>query len=596
MSAVERVTEAFARLEETDRPEVWISLRSREQVLAEAAALDARAPGPLTGVVLAVKDNIDVAGLTTTAGCPAFAYEPAADAPAVARLRAAGAIVLGKTNLDQFATGLVGTRSPHGPVRDALRPEYISGGSSSGSAVAVALGIVDGALGTDTAGSGRVPAAFQGLVGIKPTYGLIPTAGVVPACRTLDCVSVFTADAELGQELLWTMAAPAPVSPGDQRSIPPGEQAPPSPVGRVWPADAPLALGPQPRVAVPTPEHLEALTADGRRAFSAAVARMTVRGATIVEIDLAPFLEAGRLLYGGAFVAERHAAVGAFVDTHREAVDPVVGTIIADAGQVRATHLVSDGERLEELARVTRATFGTADALLLPTTLRQPTIAEVAADPVDANARLGLYTTFANLLDMCAIALPAGEADGGRFGVSLLAPAFGDRVLADLASMFLSLTGQPYPTDAPGGTQLLVVGAHRRGQPLNHQLTGVGGRFTQVALTSADYRLHALDTDPPKPGLVRVADGGVAIEGELWALPPAALGPFLAALPRPMTLGQVTLDDGRSVVGFACEPGALEDAPDISQFGSWPAYLASRARSPATTAAGEAGPRHRDDR
>jgi allophanate hydrolase len=578
-TATDRVRTAFERIAVVDRPEVWITLRERDDVLAEAASIDAAPPGPLSGRVIAVKDNIDVAGMPTTAACPAFGYAPEADAPAVAALRAAGAIVLGKTNLDQFATGLVGTRSPYGAVRDAARPQYVSGGSSSGSAVAVALGVVDAALGTDTAGSGRVPAAFQGLVGIKPTRGLVSTAGVVPACRTLDCVSVLTRDLALGQTVLWLMAAADPPAGDPALGI------------RAWPPGAPLAAPPRPRIAVPAAGSLTDLSPAALAAFAAVVQALVAGGATVREIDLEPFMAAGRLLYEGAFVAERYAAVGPFVDAHRDDVDPTVGAIIHGAAEIPAARLVCDGEALELLRVAADAELSDADAVLVPTAPRQPTIAEVAADPIAVNAALGRYTTFANLLDLCAVALPAGEADGGRFGVTLLGRAFDDRVVADIAARMLG-EAHDAPTTAragtgPRGIALLVVGAHRRGQPLNGQLTDAGARFVEVALTSPDYRMYALATDPPKPGLVRVGagdgdggrvgPGGRSIEGELWELPAAAVGPFLAALPRPMMLGPVTLADGRSVVGFGCEAAAVDGAPDISDAGSWPAYL-SRGR------------------
>jgi allophanate hydrolase len=571
MSATERVNAALDRIEEADRPEVWISLRDRDDLLAEAAARDAASPGPLHARLIAVKDNIDVAGLPTTAGCPAFAYEPTDDALAVARLRAAGAIILGKTNLDQFATGLVGTRSPYGAVRDTLRPDRVSGGSSSGSAVAVALGIVDAALGTDTAGSGRVPAAFQGLIGIKPTRGLVSTTGVVPACRSFDCVSVFAAELGLAETVMWVMAGLDQATRGTAA----GE--------RPWPPSAPLGASPLVRIAIPSASGLAGLSGATRRAFDTAVATLAAGGATIVEIELAPFEQAGRLLYDGAFVAERYAAVGVFVDAHGDKVDPTVRQIISDAGAVSAAELVSDGETLETLARVAAAQLAGTDALLVPTVPRQPTIAEVAAAPVAVNGELGRYTSFANLLDLCAIAVPAGTADGGCFGVSLLAPAFGDLVLVDLAARLLDASPEIDPQEAgnrgPRGILLLVVGAHRRGQPLHHQLTDVGARPAGIVETTSDYRMHALATHPPKPGLTRVDSGGVGIEGELWELPPAALGPFLGALPRPMTLGQVTLADGRSVVGFGCEGHALHGAQDISGYGSWPAYLAAVPRA-----------------
>jgi allophanate hydrolase len=563
VSAVAAVRAAYARIAAARRPEIWITLRDQADAVAEAAALDGdpvRCALPLAGLTLAVKDNIDVAGLATTAGCPAFASMPAQSAPAVARLVAAGAIVIGKTNLDQFATGLVGTRSPHGAVRDARRPAYVSGGSSSGSAVAVALGLVDLALGTDTAGSGRVPAAFGGIVGFKPTRGVVPVTGVVPACRTLDCVTIFATDVAGAERAMAIMAG---ADAGD-------------PLSRPWPADAPLAAPPAPRVAVPGPEQLDALTPEAREAFAAAAARLAGAGAVLTPIDLEPFLEAAGLLYGGALVAERHAAVGAFVDAHREDVDPTVGAIVTAAGRWPASAYVADVERVERLRLAALAALGDADALLLPTTTRQPTIAEVATDPIGANSRLGIYTNFCNLFDLCAVAVPAGRADGGAFGVTVLARAFADRVAADIAAL---LTGMPAVPAAealgPPATELLVIGAHRRGQPLNGQLTERGARFLATVRTAPVYRMYALDTEPPKPGLVRVDDGGEAIEGELWLLPAAALGTFLAALPGPMTLGAVTLADGRTVVGFGCEPLAVAAAPDITHHGSWPAYLAA---------------------
>ncbi|HWI74030.1 MAG TPA: allophanate hydrolase, partial [Baekduia sp.] len=570
-----------------DRPEVWITLRDEADAVAEAAALDAlpseaRAALPLYGQTVAVKDNVDVAGLPTTAACPAFAYTPSETAPAVQRLIDAGAIVLGKTNLDQFATGLVGTRSPHGAVRDARRPEYVSGGSSSGSAVSVALGLVDLAIGTDTAGSGRVPAAFGGIVGIKATRGIVPVRGVVPACRELDCVTIFARDLAGAERAIAIMAGP---DAGD-------------PLSRPFPPDAPLAAPPAPRVAVPDPSQLGDLTPHAREAFLSAALALEDAGAVLAPVALEPFLEAARLLYDGALVAERYAAVGEFVDAHPDDVDPTVGAIIRAAGDITATQYLRDVARVEVLRAEAMAALGDADALLLPTTTAQPTIAAVADDPIGANSRLGIYTNFCNLFDMTAVAVPAGEADGGRFGVMVLAPAFADRVAVDVAGMLSGAppgaaesdaadpsagpAAEPAPASealklGPPGVDLLVVGAHRRGQPLNGQLTALGARFVATVQTAPAYRMYALDTVPPKPGLVRVDDGGESVEGELWALGTAALGTFLAALPGPMTLGPVALADGRTVVGFGCEPVAVVGAPDITHHRSWPAYLAAGA-------------------
>ncbi|MFT4307061.1 MAG: allophanate hydrolase [Microbacterium sp.] len=556
MSALERVRAAYARNAQVDRPEAWISLRPEVETFAEAAEIDRRAAAgerlPLRGRVVAVKDNIDVAGLPTTAGSPAYASAPDVDAPAVARLRAAGAIVLGKANLDQFATGLVGTRSPYGAVRGAWDPSRISGGSSSGSAVLTALGVVDLALGTDTAGSGRVPAALNGVVGVKPTIGLVPTTGVVPACRTLDCVTVFARDLALAREAVETMSGPDGVDP----------------LCRV---DAPAApLSARPTVAIPAPEHLEGLAPGWAEAFAGVVARLAASGVEIVEVDIAPLLEAASLLYGGAFVAERTAAVGGFIAAHPELVgtdiDPTVAGIVLAGAAATAADYFRDRERLDRLGLEGLRRLDGTVALLTPTTTWHPTLAEVAADPVGANARMGRYTNFANLLDRSALAVPAGVVDGRPFGVMLTGAPFADRTLAQLAERLCAP-----PVD------LLVVGAHLRGQPLNHQLVAAGGSFVAEVETAPDYRLYALATTPPKPGMARVDAGGAAVPGELWRLPAAGFGGFVAALPEPMGIGQARLSDGTSVAGFLCEAVALADAVDITPFGGWRAYLAATA-------------------
>ena len=475
-------------------------------------------------------------------------------------------------------------------MRDARRPEYVSGGSSSGSAVAVALGLVDLALGTDTAGSGRVPAAFQGIVGLKPTRGLVPTTGVVPACRSLDCVSVFARTIGEAQGALARIVGPDPTDPLS-RSAPPDVPlaAPPAPDGTGRSPDGcpPGGAGARgPRVGSPSPDQLGALTDAGRAAFAAARDRLAAAGAEVVEVDIEPLLEAGALLYGGAFVAERHAAVGAFVESHPDEVDPTVREIIVAAGAPTASRLFVDGERLSRLALATRRLFADLDAVLLPTTTAQPTIAAVTADPIAANASLGVYTNCANLLDLCAVAVPAGEADGGRFGVQVLAPAFHDAVAADIASLLgedsvappddpSSLVAHRATNDEGSGPiELFVAGAHLSGMPLNHQLTERGARLLGAARTAPRYKLFALDTQPPKPGVVRVEAGGASLPGEVWLLSPAALGTFLAAIPQPMALGEVELDDGRTVVGFLCEPIALDGARDITAAGGWRAYLA----------------------
>lgn len=551
MSVLTRVRLAYARIEAVDRREIWIDLRPRAEAEREARAVDERVAAgerlPLAGRLLAVKGNIDVAGLPTTAGCPAYAYTPEADAPAVARLRAAGALVLGTTNMDQFATGLVGTRSPYGAVRGALDPERISGGSSSGSAVAVALGIADLALGTDTAGSGRVPAAFNGVVGLKPTRGLVPATGVVPACASLDCVTVFA------------------------RTLPEAEQALAhltSPSGRELPPLAQRAPGPW-RVAVPPTAQLGELDEGWAEAYEAAVRALVAAGADVRTLDLAPFTEAAAMLYEGAFVAERYTAVGSFVDKQISeggaGLDPTVAGIITRARDVPAHQLYADQERLASLRARALAELADADALLLPTAPGHPTLAEVAADPLGANARLGRFTNSTNLFDLAAVAVPAGRTPAGHpVGVMLIGPAFTDERLARIARLL----------EPP--TRLAVVGAHLSGLPLNPQLLSLGARLERTTTTAAVYRLHALATTPPKPGLVHVGAGGAAVEAEVWSLPADGLGRLLAALPRPMALGSVELADGTHVPGFLCEPGALDGAPDITRHGGWRAYLDGR--------------------
>jgi len=573
MSAVARVTAAYAAIDAAGRPEVWITLRPAAEALAEAAAIDAAVAAgellPLAGLVAAVKDNIDVAGLPTTAAAPSYEYLPEQDATCVARLRGAGAVVIGKTNLDQFATGLVGTRSPYGAVRNAWDPAKISGGSSAGSAVAVALGLVDVALGTDTAGSGRVPAALNGIVGVKPTRGVIPCTGVVPACRSLDCVTVFARSVSLARRAVAAMAGPDGTDPLATLlgSAPRGGWQPRG-------ADA----GPA-RIAVPLPAQLTGLADGWAEAFESAVARLRAAGAEVVPVDIAPLLEAARLLYGGSFVAERYTAVGDHVREHAELIgsdlDPVVAAIILDAAKHSAADYFADRERLDQLAARAAGALNGCDALLTPTTTLHPSIAEVRADPVGVNARLGTYTNFANLLDLAALAVPAGTVDGLPFGIMLTGPAGSDARLAEIAA-----------SCDQASVDVLVVGAHLSGQPLNHELLAAGGTLLRPAATAPAYRLYALDTRPPKPGLVRVealpaadagapaaGQAGASIAGEVWRLPGAGFARFMTGLAAPMAIGRVRLDDGRDVLGFLCEPTAVRGAADITRFGGWRSWI-----------------------
>ncbi|GAB2888418.1 allophanate hydrolase [Streptomyces mayteni] len=561
--SVERVRRAYRRLAEVERPEVWISLRDQADAEREAELLDARAAAgetpPLHGVVLAVKDNIDVAGLPTTGAFPGASRPAEADATAVSRLRAAGAVVIGKTNLDQFATGLVGTRSPYGAVRNARRPELISGGSSSGSAVAVALGVVDIALGTDTAGSGRVPAALNGIVGIKPTLGLVSATGMMPACRPYDTITVFAQELSTAVRAARTMTGPDATDP----------------LSRDWPPDVRLAGSPRPVLGVPTDDDLASLEPFALAAWRDALDRLAEH-AELRPVKIAPLLGAARLLYEGAIVAGRFHAAGEHVERASgdaaAGLDPTVAGIVRGARDVAGWEYVRDRAELDRVAVLARELLAGCECLVVPTAPAHPTIAAVRADPVALNARMGTFTNFVNLLDMSAASVPAASTDHGEFGVTFIARAFDDQLAVDAAARFLGVPAEPYAETWP---HVAVFGAHLRGQPLNGELVALGARFARDVLTADEYRLYALDTTPQKPGLVRVGAGGSAIAGELWSISPAGLGAFLGTLPPPMTLGSVTLADGENVVGFGCEPRALGGAEDITGFGGWRAYRES---------------------
>ena len=574
-STIERV---FRRLAETADPAIFISLREQEAIMADARALSQGDRSlALYGVPVAVKDNIDVAGLPTTAACPAFSYMPERDAEAVARLKRAGAIIIGKTNLDQFATGLVGMRSPYGMPRNALRPDLVSGGSSSGSAVAVARGIVPLALGTDTAGSGRVPAALNNIVGLKPSLGLVSTSGVVPACRSLDCVSVFALSVEDAWRALEVIAG-HDERDAYSRRFSHGELA-----------DVPTGL----RLGVPRNE--DKLFFGDRIAeagFAAAENLAVDLGARLIEIDFAPFLETARLLYEGAWVAERMAAVGDFIAAHTDLVHPVTRQIISQGAVKSAVDAFRGLYRLQELRSQAYSAMAGLDALLVPTMPRPVTVSEVTADAIGPNAQLGTYTNFVNLLDLAAIAIPVTLApDGTAFGVTLLGHAGRDAALASIGMALHARTGLTLGalgTAMPvlpglasglrsGEISLAVVGAHMSGMALNHELTTLGARYLETAATGPDYRLFALaGSKPPKPGLLRVSPGaGAAIAVETWALSAEAFARFVAAIPPPLSIGSIRLGDGRFVKGFLVEAEAVAGARDISSFGSWPAFVAS---------------------
>jgi allophanate hydrolase len=584
LTPTEAVTSALAQIDAIDRPEVWILRVPTADVQARAKALEAlyEAQGsavfeqmPLFGVPFAVKDNIDVAGLPTTAACDSFAYTPDTSAFAVQRLIDAGAILIGKTNLDQFATGLVGTRSPYGAVRHTESPLRVSGGSSAGSAVAVAAGCVAFSLGTDTAGSGRVPAGFNGLVGLKPSLGLVSKRGVVPACRSLDTISVFAHDVDDAWRVLREIACFDSLD-GYSRKVPS--------LGLLRSA---------PRIGVP--ERLEFYgDAIAGRAFSTALDTLTTHLHLPTQaIDFEPLKAVSALLYDGPWVAERRAALGTFFETHHEAIDAVVAKVIGKAEQFSAADAFNGQYALADLKRHAEALFGTIDILIVPTTPTHPLIANVQANPVELNSQLGYYTNFVNLLDLCALAVPCQRrSDGLPAGVTLIAPSGADRRLAELGARIQALFANaaeastatptlipPLPFQEPTIT-LAVVGAHLRGQPLNWQLQEAGARFVKATHTAPGYKLYALaNTQPPKPGLVRATQQqGQPIAIELWEVPLRSFGQFVADVPAPLGIGTLQLADGHSVKGFICEPSAVDDdsgALDITPFGGWLAYLAS---------------------
>lgn len=526
---------------------------------------------PLFGVPFAIKDNIDVGGWPTSAACPAFTYQAAADATVVARLRAAGAIALGKTNLDQFATGLVGTRSPYGAVVNSFDSRYVSGGSSSGSASVVARGLVPFALGTDTAGSGRVPAGFNNIVGLKPTKGRLSNRGVVPACRLNDTISVFAltvADAAQVAELASGFDAADPYSRADPHTAP---------------ADIPAA----PRFAVPA--QLEFFgDVQAERAFHRALAQLQAGGATLEPLDFAPFRTLAEQLYYGPWVAERTVAIEQVLEANPQAIDPVVRGIVGNGLSYSACDAYKAEYLRAELARQIAQRLAPFDALVVPTAPTIRTLAEMAQEPVLFNSQFGTYTNFTNLADLSALALPGPlREDGLPAGITLIAPAWHDRALAafglrwqrqsalPLGAIGRVLPPQSAPAPSTGHVRLAVVGAHLSGMPLNVQLTQRDAVRVEQTVTAPCYRLYALaDTEPPKPGLARTAQGA-AIHLELWDIPLARFGEFVAEIPVPLGIGTLLLADGRRVKGFICEAWALEGATDITEFGGWRNYLAS---------------------
>lgn len=574
------VEEVLRRAADARFPNVWIDRLGREKLLALASALPPKPTPelPLYGVPFAIKDNIDLANVKTTVGCPDFAFVPENSATVVQKLIAAGALPVGKTNLDQFATGLVGTRSPFGACQSVFDSRYISGGSSSGSAVAVAAGMVTFALGTDTAGSGRVPAAFNNIVGLKPTRGLLSNRGVFPACRSLDCVSIFAGSCHDAQSVLKVVAG---FDAGDGYS-------------RLRPKNVPTIPANFKFGILPAAQREFFGDSEAAELYETAISRLRTCGGEPVEFDYAPFAQVAALLYAGPWVAERRWALGDFFEKHGDKMHPVVRAIIGGANKFDAVAAFDSQYKLQTLAQAIAPLWKTLDVLLLPTTGTTYGIEQVLADPVKLNSHLGYYTNFVNLLDLSALALPAGFRQSNHLpcGVTLMAPAFADDALLQIGAKYHRAVGgkigvtagdiseQPLAARKSSGIMLAVVGAHLRGQPLNHQLTSRKAEFIRQTRTAACYRLYALaNTQPPKPGLRRVAEKLLSgIEVEIWSLDDAAFGSFVVEIPPPLGIGMLELDDGTSVKGFLCEPLGFEGARDITEFGGWRAFRQSLAK------------------
>ncbi|MDP2355708.1 MAG: allophanate hydrolase [Beijerinckiaceae bacterium] len=575
-SPEEVVRLVYSRIKAAADPGIFISLLDEETALAHARALGPYdADKPLWGAPFAIKDNIDLAGTPTTAACPDFAFTPKEDAFCVARLVAAGAIPIGKTNLDQFATGLVGVRSPYPVPLNSFNARVVPGGSSSGSAVAVARGLVSFALGTDTAGSGRVPAGLNNIVGLKPTLGAISTRGIVPACRTLDCVSIFALTVDDAYAVFAEMAA---FDPQDGYS----RQVPVTPLGPAQPA---LRLG------IPDARTLTFAGDDqARAAFDHAKKEAIAAGAQILELDFQPFFDVARLLYEGPWVAERYQAIRGFIDSKPDSVYPVTHAIIEGAKRFTAADAFEALYKLADLRQAASSVWSSVDAMMVPTYPRPRSVADLSADPLGPNSELGTYTNFVNLMDMCALAVPTAlRADGFPNSVTLIAPSGRDGLLAAFgaalhahAGVSLGATGREAPQTTmrsrraqAGEIEVAVVGAHLSGMALNNELTSRGGRFLRACPTTPEYRLFALPGGPPRrPGLLRVASGGAAIATEVWAMPEATFGSFVAGVPAPLGIGTTRLCDGTHPKGFIVENVATNGAEDITTWGGWRAYCA----------------------
>ncbi|NTF09065.1 allophanate hydrolase [Agrobacterium rubi] len=582
----EIIEAVFARISEVNDPGIFIYLADKKALLVEAEKLGAYDKSkPLFGVPFAVKDNIDVAGMPTTAGCPDYAYLPEKDATVVRLLKDAGAIVIGKTNLDQFATGLVGVRSPYPIPKNAIDPTLVPGGSSSGSAVATAHGIVSFALGTDTAGSGRVPAGLNNIVGLKPSVGAISSTGVVPACRTLDCVSIFALTVDDAWKV-FSVAAHYDESDAYSKALPANGYG-----------SAPPVL----KIGVPARQDLQFFGDEAMASsYSDALKTLEGLGHQLIELPFGDFYDVANLLYEGAWVAERYAAVQKFLDTKEDSFHPVTRHIYKGAKSLTAAEAFNGLYALQALKKKLAPVIASVDLFCVLTAPRHYTLAELAAEPIRENSRLGTYTNFVNLLDMCGIAVPTGKReDGLPASVTLLAPSGKDGLTATLAralhqasGLSLGATGWPQPTAAPEPVveatrdliDLVVVGAHLSGMPLNPQLKDLNAIFSRKAKTQDCYRLYALSgTTPPKPGMLRVDGGsGGEIDIEVWKLTPSAFGLFISAIPAPLGIGTIKLSDGTSAKGFLVEPVALKGALDITDYGGWRAYCSSADRKTAT--------------
>jgi allophanate hydrolase len=584
LSPTQAIADVYRRIADVDDPGIFITLVPEDTARAAAEALPPFDPAacPLWGIPFAVKDNIDVAGLPTTAACPAFAYAPSETAFAVRKLLDAGAILIGKTNLDQFATGLVGVRSPYPIPRNAIDARYVPGGSSSGSAVAVGHGLVTFALGTDTAGSGRVPAGLNNIVGLKPSLGSVSASGVAPACRTLDTISVFAgtvADADAAFRVMagfdakdaYSQPLPVAAQPGE---LPPGL-----------------------RIGVPDGNSRRfAGDTQSENAFDATLEMLAslTKDSTPATIDVTPMFDVAALLYTGPWVAERYQAIRSFIEATPEQMHPTTRAIISGATRMSAADAFAGIYKLAELRRAAGAIWSQIDVLVVPTYPRPRTVADLEADPIAPNSELGTYTNFVNLLDLCALAVPGtSRADGFPSGVTLIAPRGKDGLLAAIGARLHPLTQDRLgasrtpvpaarnnlPSALPGEIELAVVGAHLSGMPLNHELAGRGARFLRACDTQPDYKLYALAGGPPaRPGLLRVADGtGSRIATEVWAISAEGLGELMVGVPAPLGIGTTRLSDGTSPKGFIVEAEGLVGAKDVSDFGGWRNYIANLA-------------------